>query len=346
MEKDERLLPLPDNTDLQPVNQSEPTHYAPIYDDEFSETRSLREYWNVVYKRLPIILAMTVLTTTVVAFYMYRQPSIYEASAEMIIEPRKSKVQSKEVNINFGNDINYYNTQLRLLQNPDLMREVVTRLNLHRDPNLFSGQNRGILATVRSMFSSEKDSENKGSALPPLTENDDYGKSGKEITLTPEEKERTDRYANILLGGLRVNQVEGTNLVNIFVSSTNPALAAKTADTVGEVFIKEDIQRESEGGRRTLEDLTKSIEELRSSIGSQEQERIRYMQETKIPLREGKGNDLLAVQLQDLSARLSSAQDDRRKLAGLYEAAQRAKAAIFFPSSAKTERFRMPAARI
>ncbi len=325
MEKDERLLPLPQTGDLQTVNQPEPTHYAPIYDDEFSETRSFREYWNVVYKRLPIILAMTVLTTTVVAFYMYRQPSVYEASAGMIIEPRKAKVQSKEaININFGGDVNYYNTQLRLLQNPDLMREVVIRLNLHRDPNLFNGQSRGIVSTVRSIFSSEKDSEKKLSALPALTEDNDYGKNGKEIALTPEEEERVDRYANILLGGLRVNQVENTNLVNIIVQSTNPVLAAKTADMVGDVFIKEDIQRESEGGRRTLEDLTKSIDDLRASIGSQEQERIRYMQETKIPLRENKGNDLLAAQLQDLSARLSSAQDDRRKLAGLYESAQRA----------------------
>ena len=327
MEKDERLLPLPGVNDLQAVNQPEPTHYAPIYEDEFSETRSFREYWNVVYKRLPIILAMTILATTVVAFYMYRQPSIYEAKTEMIIEPRKPKVQSKEaININFGGDVNYYNTQLRLLQNPDLMREVVIRMNLHRDPNLFSGQNRGVVSMVRSLFSSEKDGESKPPSLPILAETDDYGKSGKEVALTPEEKERVDRYAGTLLSGLRVSQVEGTNLVNIIVQSTNPALAAKTADMVGDVFIKEDIQRESEGGRRTLGDLTKSIDDLRSSIGSQEQERIRYMQETKIPLRAEKGQDLLAVQLQDLSGRLSSAQDDRRKLSGLYEAAQRASA--------------------
>ncbi len=83
-----------------------------------------------------------------------------------MIEPRKPKVQSKEaININFGADQNYYNTQLKLLQNPDLMREVVTSLNLHRDPNLFSNQNRGFLSTFRSMFTSEK-VQNKESSLP------------------------------------------------------------------------------------------------------------------------------------------------------------------------------------
>lgn len=328
MEKDERLLPLPDVNDLQSVNQPEPTHYAPIYDDEFSESRSLREYWNVVQKRLPIILALTLLTTAAVAFYMYRQPSIYQAQTEMIIEPRKP-IQSKDaININFGGDANYYNTQLRLLQNPDLMRQVVINLNLHRDPNLFSNQNRGFLSTVRSMFSSEKDAQSRQSALPALTENSDYGSDKTQANLTPEEKALAERYANILLGGLRVEQVEATNLITIVVQSTNPVLAAKTADMVGEVFIKDDIRRETEGGKRSLEDLSKSIDDLKANISLQEQERINFMSRAGLPLQQGKGNDLLAARLQDLSGKWLSAEDDRRKLQGRYEAVQRAKGNI------------------
>jgi polysaccharide biosynthesis transport protein len=327
MEKDERLLPLPNVNDLQAANPQEPTHYAPIYDDEFSETRSLREYWNVVYKRLPIILALTLITTAVVAFYMYRQPSIYEASTEMIIEPRKP-IQSKEaININFGGDANYYNTQLRLLQNPDLMRQVVINLNLHRDPNLFSGQNQGFLATVRSMFSSDKNAQNKQSVLPTLTEDNETG--NRRANLTPEEKELAERYTYILLGGMRVEQVEGTNLINIVVRSTNPVLAAKTADMVGEAFIKDDIRRETEGSKRNLEDLSKSIDELKANINMQEQERISFMSKNGLPLQNGsKGGDLLASRLNDLSGRLMSAEDDKRKLQGRYEAVQRAKGNI------------------
>ena len=251
MEKDERLLPLPNVGDLQRAVQTEPTNYAPFYDDEFDDKRSFREYFNVVYKRLPVILAITLLTTAVVAFYMYRQLSVYEARTEMMIEPRKPKVQSKDaININFGNDLNYYNTQLKLLQNPELMREVVISLNLHRDPNLFNSQSRGFFTTVGSMFSSEKAAPVKESSLPVLTDASSDAGGAKRIALTPEEKERADRYAGILLGGLRVMQTEKTNLVNVFVQSTNPDLAAKTADMVGEVFIRQDIERETEGGKK------------------------------------------------------------------------------------------------
>ena len=322
MERDERLLPLPKVNGLQPNIQNEPANYAPVYDDEFDDKRSLREYFNVVYKRLPVILAMTLLTTAVVAFYMYRQPSIYEAKTEMMIEPRKPKAQSAKdaININFGNDINYYNTQLKLLQNSELMREVVINLNLHRDPNLFSNQSRGFLSTVGSMFSSEKAVQNKETSLPVLTETASNQNTAGRIMLTAEEEQLAERYAGILVGSLRVVQTERTNLVNLYVSSTNPVLAAKAADMVGEVFIRQDTERETEGGRRSFEDLTKSIEELKGTIGNQEVELINFMRSSNLPLQD-KGGELSAGILQNLSSQWLSAIDDRRKVEARYKAA-------------------------
>ena len=327
MEKDERLLPLPNIDDLQTPNRIEPTSYSPFYDEEFDEKRSIREYFNVVYKRLPIILALTLVTTAVVAFYMYRQLSVYEALTEMIIEPRKPKVQSKDaININFGGDVNYYNTQLKLLQSSELIREVVIDLNLHRDPNLFSTPNRSFISTISSIFSSDKKSSDNESSLPVLTEaNVDQTNSGQ-ATLMPEEKERVERYAGIIAGGVRVVQVERTNLVNLYVQSTNPVLAAKAADAIAKVFIRQDLERETEGGKKTLEDLSKSIDELKGAVNAQEQDRINYMKSSGLPLREGKGDDLLAARLQTLSGQWLSAEDERRKLQGLYEATQRASA--------------------
>ncbi len=124
MEKDERLLPLPNAGELQLTHQDAAASYSPFYDEDgFREARSIREYFLVVYKRLPLILALTILATAATAFYMYRLPSIYEAQTTMIIEPPKPKAQSRDaININFGNDPSYYNTQLRLLQSSDLMQ--------------------------------------------------------------------------------------------------------------------------------------------------------------------------------------------------------------------------------
>ena len=189
MQKDERLLPLPTNGDLKTINHEYPASYSPLYDDDFSEKRSFREYFIIIYKRLPLILALTILTTAAVAFYMYRQPSIYEAQTGMIIEPRKSKLTSKDsININFGNDLNYYNTQLRLLQNSDLMKEVVLRLGLYREPNLFGTKNQSFFSSLGSMFAGEKEDSEKKSSLPILTEASLDTSGTERAALTPEER--------------------------------------------------------------------------------------------------------------------------------------------------------------
>src|SRR5260221_6646419 len=156
MENDQRLTPLPTSAGLQTTGPHEyPPGYSAFYDDETDGKRSIRQYFNVVYKRLPIIMALSIVITGAAAFYMYRQPSVYEATTQMTIEPRKPKVQGKDssININFGLDVNYYNTQLKLLQNAELMKEVVVRLGLYRDANLFGGQDSGLIANVRSLFS-------------------------------------------------------------------------------------------------------------------------------------------------------------------------------------------------
>ncbi len=333
MQKDERLLPLPNATDLQLANTDIPAIYSPLFDeDALAEGRSIREYFNVIYKRLPLILAMAILTTAAAAFYMYRQPSIFQAQTGMIIEPRKSKLQSQQVNINLGGDLNYYNTQMKLLQNFDLMYRVVVRLNLQRDPNLFSGQSKSIFGTFSSMFSSDKNTADKdSSSLPTLTTADSNIEFTKpeQVSLTEEEKERAEMYAGILLGGLDVEKVEKTNLVNIIVKSTNQSLAPKVADTVAEVFIEQDAERETEGVKKTYEDISQSIEGLKATIATQAQQQIAERSSNNIPLTGVKGEDFNASRLQTISGQLLNARDDRRKLEAEYSAAANAGDQIF-----------------
>lgn len=326
MEKDERLLPLPKTNDLQVSNTDVPVSYSPFYDDDnFDERRSLREYFNVVYKRLPLILAMTIVVTAIAAFYMYRQPSIYQASTVMIVEPRKPKPQNAKdgININFGSDVNYYNTQLQLLQNADLMRDVVVRLELYKNPNLLNNENKGIGLFFRSLFSSGKDTPAKESALPVLPQNTGENQPVEQTPLTAEEKALADRYAGILLGGLTVVQREKTNLVDLSVTSTNPELAAKVADKVAEVFIEQDAKRETEGAKKNLESLTKSIEDLENTIANQEQEYIRYVQSSNLALQD-KGNELRISNLQTLMEQYNAAKDERLKLEARYNTAVQA----------------------
>lgn len=326
MEKDERLLPLPNIGDLQLAQQDAATGYSPYYDEDgFKEARSIREYFLVVYKKLPLILALTILATAATAFYMYRLPPIYQAQTVMIIEPPKPKVQqTNQININMGyNDVNYYNTQLRLLQNFELMKEVVVRLGLQRDPNLFNEETKGVVSSLRSMLSGKKSSQTTDNSLPVLTEASADSNAGSFDSLNPEEKQRAEAYAGRLLGTLDVEQTPGTNLVNITVQSSIPEIPPKVANMVAKVFIEQDVKRATQGADQTYADLTKSINELKIDIAQNEQERLNQMKASGLPLQD-KGQDLASERLQQMSAQWLSAEDNRRKVQALYEAAVQA----------------------
>jgi capsular exopolysaccharide synthesis family protein len=324
MENDQRLTPLPIQKDLQPAHIEYASAYSSMYDDTLASKRSLRQYFNIVYKRLPIIVAITILATAAAAFYSFRQPSIYEAHSSMIIEPRKAPQQQKDaININFGEDEKYYNTQLELLKNQDLMKRVVISLGLHREPNVFGEQNRGLWAGIKSLFSGGQKQETADNSLPIVSETSaDNSKSGQ-IQLTPEENSRAELYSGILDSGLSVEQKDRTNIVDITLRSSNPGVAARAADRVAELFIKEDADRETAGAQKAYEDLGASIEELKGTIAQQENELIEQMRSVDVPTIEG-GSGLRTDNLKMLQSQVNDAWLDVQKLQSTYDAALQA----------------------
>ncbi|MCC7306169.1 MAG: polysaccharide biosynthesis tyrosine autokinase [Acidobacteria bacterium] len=325
MDQDQRLTPLPKAAVMREVPHEYPPAYTSYYDDEGGEgRRSIKQYIDVVYKRLPWIIALTLVVTAGAALYMYKLPAEYEATTQMLIEPRRPKVTSKDaININFGQDANYYNTQLKLLQNAELMHDVVVDLGLYREPDLFGEETRGIGSAFRSIFSSDKSKAEGTATLPVITENaaDETAKPA----LTAEEDKRATQYAGRLLGGLTVTQRERTNLVDVSVKTLDPKLAASVANRVAELFQAQDARRETEGAKQAKDDLAKSIVELEHTITNQEADLISFMKESDLPLAE-KGQELSATRLQGLSSTWMKAMEERRQLETRYNAAVAANA--------------------
>jgi capsular exopolysaccharide synthesis family protein len=322
MEQEQRLTAMPRVAELRHTTHEYPTAYGSSYGDEVVEgRRTVQQYFNIVYKRLPIILALTILVTAAAAFYMFKQPSIYSATTQMVIEPRKPKVTSKDsININFGNDINYYNTQLELLKNQDLMKKVVVSLGLYKKPNLFSGQDRGILTTIKSMFSRSKPAGETENSLPVISESVvTQGKIGN-VVLTPEEERIAESFAAMLTSRLTIQPKERTNLVDVSLTSEDPKIAPLITDKVAEIFIEEDKERETLGERKAIEDLANSIEDLKATIQQKESELMAQMRESNLPLLE-KGQDLNAQRLGGMSETYMKAMETRRNLEAKYNAA-------------------------
>jgi len=318
MEQEQRLAPVPRTGELRTAAPEYQQSYLPMYDDPVSEgRRNLQHYLAVVMKRLPLILALMAIVTAAAAFYMYRQPDIFEAVSKIVIEPRRPKVTSKDaININFGGDANYMATQIQLLQSPDIKKELVRELGLYRDPNLAGGSGGGLFSGFNSIFSGSEPEAEKQSSLAVLSEVP-VSQDTKPV-LSPEEEARVNRYSGLF--SVTASTIERTNLVDIKVRSSNKELAQAVANKLPEVFIRQHAQREMEGAIRAKQDLEKSMEDLSRTIAEQELELIAAMRESNLPLQE-KGQDLAASRLGTLSETYLKTMETRRQLESRYNAA-------------------------
>jgi len=325
MERDERLLPLPNIGKLQPTetDQDYPASYPSSYDDVNADGRSIQEYLHIVYKRLPLILALTILATAVTAFYMYRQASIYSATTEMIIEPRKQTAVQTIV-LDSRNDISYRNTQLELLRNRELMEDVVVKTGLYKNPNLIQNQRKGFLVTLRSMFSGGQPPA-EDTSLNVVSDSTMDSDDSEEVTLSPEEKQRVEMYSGYLLSSVMVSPEDRTDIVRINVKNTNPALAAAVANGMAETFMENDTERETRRAKSIERDLRESIEKLRATITGQEQSLIGMMKRSGMAIADGEGNELSKGRLNTISSQWLEAMDQRRKIEADYTTASKSK---------------------
>lgn len=328
MSQDNRLLPLTPGTNLdRPLRElTQPERPNNTY--ALAEPTHLRDYLSVVLKRKWLILSLIVVVTSLVAIQMYRMPTVYRAESTIQIEQKtKSLLKTKEFVLNAQNDPAYWGTQLKLLENPRLHRKVILALDLQNNPSFAGGQARpSLFATVRRIFSRQQQPTGAPAAAPEggLDVVDDTPAAVVETEkLTPQQASKLLTYEDLMRAGLTITPVERTNLVKIVYEHTNPELAMKIADTLAEVFIEDNRERETSGSVKSAEQLAKNITDLQAAIKQKQQEVIDFRTSRGLPLGTIQGENLTAVILTDTTKQLMEAETDRKRLQAAYEAAQR-----------------------
>ncbi|MDT5060825.1 MAG: polysaccharide biosynthesis transport protein [Acidobacteriota bacterium] len=317
MSQDNRLLPLPSGQLDRPL--SDLAQSKKYYGASTAETTHLRDYMAVVLKRKWLILSLVVVVTSLVTIQMYRQPPIYEAETTIQIEQKSSIVKTKELILNTGNDPTYWNTQLKLLENPQLARQVIVALDLQNNPAFLEGQaNSGLLASLRRLFFGDKPAPaHIDTTKVPVVDS----QTVKADQLTPEQLEQLEPYEDTLRANLIVEPVEKTSLVTIRYHHSNPEIAKKVADTLAQVFIFNDLQRTNIGEMKASENLANQIAELQSKIQQDQDLLLKYKKANSIPISATPGVDITAVRVNTYSAQLLAAEDDAKKAKAAYDAA-------------------------
>ncbi|MBA3713878.1 MAG: polysaccharide biosynthesis tyrosine autokinase [Pyrinomonadaceae bacterium] len=321
MSQDNRLMPLSSESLDRPLRDlaysaPAPATAAPAHQ---SAEIHLRDYVAVVMKRKWLILSLAVVVTSLVAIQMYRLPSIYEAKTTIQIEQRnKSVLQSRDLIINAPSDPAYWSTQLKLIENPELARQVILTLDLQNNPAFLGGQSRSFLSALRRAFRSERPAPLMDSGVPVLSEGElDFGEK-----LSVEQLERLEPYEDTLRANLVVDPTEKTSLVDIRYQHPNPEIAMRVADALAAVFILRDNMRETQGMTKAAEALAREIADLQTKIRENEAARLSYMIGSNLPLNAGKGQDLNAERLGMLSSQLLTAENELKNFTAAFKAAQ------------------------
>ena len=319
MSQDNRLLPLSPGSIDRPLSDLAQSKSYKSYGTT-AEPTHLREYLAIVLKRKWLILSLVVVVTSLVTVQMYRLPPIYEAYTTIQIEGKKrSIIQTKDIVLNAGDDPIYWNTQIKLLENPQLARQVIIALDLQNNPAFFEAQaNAGFFTSLRRIFFGEKPAATRTTTKVPVVES----ASVDADQLTPEQLERLEPYENSLRANLTVEPVEKTHLVNITFRHNNPEIAMKVADTLAQVFKYNDLKRENTGRDSASAMLANQIAEYQLKIRQVEERIQNYKNGNNLPISTAPGVNLANEQVNTYSTQLLKAEEDRKKAEAAYDAAR------------------------
>ena len=327
MTHDEHLVPARTGRDLDAtladLTQSKP--YANRYSRYGSAPAdtNIKQYLFIVLKRKWLILSLVLVISSLATIQAYRDPSVYEGVTMVRIEGRSPGVLSTgtgSVLVASQPDPNFWGTQLRLLRNPSLARQVVLTLDLPHNPKFINGQAQSsVFNSIKRIFSGDRPAPSGPSTanvLEPITEAEMNARP-----FTPEELAALEPYEDAIANGLSVDAIEKTNLVNIHFTHTDPEMAQKIANTLADVFVKNNMEAITAGSSTAEMQLSQQVAKYQEKIRGEERGRFEFAKAHNLPIDNKPGSDLEAMRLGTYSAQLLEAENNTRTQTAIYNAA-------------------------
>lgn len=230
----------------------------------------LSHYWNIVYKRWKVAVSILVVVMLATFLLSYFSKPLYRSTARIQIE--RENPNQLTIEDLFGiaaSDQEFLQTQYELLRSRDLAARVIQDYQLLDDPDFY----------------------------PPGTK----GKSAEEV------KKSRDSMVGAVQGGIDVQAVRTTALVDISFIAPTPRLAQRVAEGVAESFMRRNTEQKYEAVRQAGEFLTRQIAQLQEDIDAMRKTMQRYA-DTKGIISAGDASNITVQRLTKINADVSTAQ--------------------------------------
>ena len=233
---------------------------------------------DVVWKHKWLVAAFAVLVVAATTVYTRRQPKIYEATTQLVIDHTApqylSRGQQEVVSLGTGNSWNtreFFETQYRIIKSRMVAKKVVDRLSLGADLDFLG-----------------------------VEEIEDPEKRAKRL-------ERADP-EGILIAKLKVTPVADSHVVLIRVRDRDPERAARLADAVAEAYSEQNVGRKVSAAGEAVTWLRGQNDQVKQGVKKAEDALLEFKRDQDILSASlGDKQNLMGLDLQDAARQLREA---------------------------------------
>lgn len=265
-----------------------------------SEDSPLLHYLRVLKKRRWTVLATTAIVFSLAVIATLKTTPLYQATSKVAIFPETPNVLGFKNFEDTSTDYQYdvaLETQAAILRSDALAMQVIQAMRLDENPKFTS------MPRHRS-----------GDPVEDASLQPDAGASAALL----------GRFH----GGLGVNLIPNSRLVQISYTDPDPRLATEIVNTLVRTFTEQNFKTKYEAATQTSDWLNTEIDDLRLKVQTSEEKLVRYQKDHSILGVDEKQN-IVTAKLDELNRELAAAEMDRIQKEATYKMAQGGDASAF-----------------
>ena len=259
---------------------------------------------SVLYKYRWASITVFVLVVSWLMVDSYSQIPTYRATAQVLIEdPNADVTTPTEIarSVAIGDPEVYMQTQLRIMRGRDLASRVAKELNLERVPE-FNGQGPKPTPLAQTIATIKRYVAMPYRMLVPRT-----GESAPGSNQAPA---GGPAYGDALIGRLKVEQIRGSQLVDMSLDSSDPEFAARAVNAFADRYVVENLSLKVSTLEKSAEWLTGEVEKQAALVKESELKLAQY-KETQDAGALDSGQNTVVARLNQLSDAVTKARTDR-----------------------------------
>ncbi|HEY6770715.1 MAG TPA: polysaccharide biosynthesis tyrosine autokinase [Candidatus Sulfotelmatobacter sp.] len=268
------------------------------------EVNPLVHYWRILRKRRWTVAAVL---TTVLALYAIatlKTTRLYQATSKVAIFPETPNIMGFKGGEDALPDFQYdvtLETQAAILRSDALAMKVIDALHLDQNSDFVGPTQLEVIDSNRA-------------------------------SITDSDQSRISGLLGAFHGGLSVELIPNSRLLQISYTHPNPLLATEIVNTLVKTFVEENFKARYESVTQTSQWLSTSLADLQQKVQISEEKLVHYQKEHGILGVDEKQN-IVTAKLDELNTELTQAQTDRMQKEANYKLAATGEPVAFTKTS-------------